>query len=390
MTKKPSILVVVPYGFNDRLINFPEFTLSRLLAKHDWHVRGLTRREDGESLYETTHGIDVYRYGATLRGTLRLLQLLLFERPDIIHVHMLRNNRVGALAALLSKIFRIALVFSEAGLLHDHYLVDDRDDPLGKPVHYERVARHPWQGIRSYLFHFAFTHADTAVFYSKHNVPIAKRLGARNVHYIPLIVDDARQRASEVRDRGSRPLPEEPFGLFVGQMKERKGWDVLLRAIALTPRETVPKFVFVSSSAATEPDAFAKLVDTLGVRDRIQFLGQASNAELQSAFERASLVVVPSRYEGFGLVPLEAFETGKPVIASRVEALTDYLVHEENVLLVPPDDPERLAECIVQLALDEKLRTRIIDGGVRTRAEMESDAGTLKWLNFYQQLIAKG
>lgn len=387
MRKHPSILVVAPYGFNDRLVNFPEFTLSRLLAKHDWHVRGLTRREDGESPYETTHGIEVYRYSGTLHGILRLLRLLLLERPDIIHVHMLRNNRVGALAALFAKMLSITLVFSEAGLLHDHYLVDDRDDPLGKPVHFERVARHPLQGVRSYLFHFALTHADTAVFYSKHNVPIAEKLGLRDVRYIPLIVDDVRRTSPETHDEG-RSLPKEPFGLFVGQMKERKGWDVLLHALSHTGRDIVPKFVFVSSSSATETEGFAALAESLHLRDRVQFLGQASNAELQRAYKQAALVVVPSRYEGFGLVPLEAFEAGKPVVASKVEALTDYLIHEENALLVPPNDPRALSETIVHVCNDAALREQIIRGGRETRAEMEREARANEWLNFYQGLIA--
>lgn len=388
MRKHPSILVVAPYGLNDRLVNFPEFTLSRLLAKHDWHVRGVARREDGESPYETTHGIEVYRYSGTLRGMLRLLRLLMLERPDIIHVHMLRNNRVGALAALFAKMLRITLVFSEAGLLHDHYLVDDRDDPLGKPVHFERVARHPWQGMRSYLFHFALTHADTAVFYSKHNVPIAEKLGIGDVRYIPLIVDDVRRTSSETHDREGRPLPKEPFGLFVGQMKERKGWDVLLRAIARTRRDIIPKFVFISSSSATETEGFAALAGSLHLRDRVQFLGHASNAELHRAYTQAALVVVPSRYEGFGLVPVEAFEGGSPVVASKVEALTDYLIHEENALLVPPNDPRALSETIDRVCNDATLREQLVRGGRETRTEMESKARAKEWLDFFRDLVA--
>src|SRR3989344_401642 len=317
--KEPTILVVIPYGFNDRLINFPEFTLSRLLAKRGWHVLGLTRCEAEESAHGTIFGIDVYRYRNVPDGTLHLLWTLLTKRPDIVHVHMLRNNRVGVAAAMLAKLFRIPLAFSEAGLLHDHYLVDDRDDPLGKPVHYERVARHfDLKNIRSYFFHWPLTHADEAVFYSKHNVPIAERLGF-HARYIPRIVDDARRMSYGAGHEKNRALPQEPFGLFVGQMKERKGWDVLLHAIALIPREIVSKFVFISSSSTTETEGFAALVGSLRLRDRVQFLGRASNAELQAAYEHSSLVVVPSRYEGFGLVPLEAFEVGRPVVASRVD-----------------------------------------------------------------------
>src|SRR3989338_1694267 len=194
----PSIVIIIPYGFNDRLMNFPEFTLGRLLARNGWKVTGIARKEAGEESEQDTHGIHVYRYGGSIGGGPRGLFFFIAPPPPVIHVHMLRNNRVGAVSATLARLFGITLVFSEAGLLHDHYLVEDRDDPLGKPIMYRRVPRRfSLSAWRSYFFHWPLMHADAIAFYSKHNVPIAKQLGLKNVHYIPLITDGERWESVE-------------------------------------------------------------------------------------------------------------------------------------------------------------------------------------------------
>ena len=387
--KKPCILVVAPYGFNDRLANFAEFTVSRLLAKRGWRVIGITRRENGEPRKHAVHGIAVHRYKSALFGAIGALFLFVLERPDIVHVHMLRNNRVGAASAILAKAFRVPLVFSEAGLLHDHYLVADRDDPLGKPIIYGNAQKTlDLRRLHNYFFHWPLTHADAVVFYSKHNVPIAQKLGIRNVRYIPLIVDDARWETVSASGGIVEQLPKAPYGLFIGQMKERKGWDVLLRAIPSVSRRVLPAFVFVSSSSRSEPASFGALADPLGIRDRVVFLGRIrSNGDLRAVFERSALVVVPSRYEGFGLVPLDAFESGKPVVASRVEAMTDFLENGRNSRLVPPKDPEALARAITEVAADAALQAKLVEGGRETLARMKNRTAAEEWVNFYEKLL---
>lgn len=385
---KPKILLVLPYGFNDRMMNFVEFVSARLLAREGWSVSGLTRRERNEPHMHDVFGIAVRRYDTVLSGAILALRMLLFERPDIVHIHTLRNNRVGVVAALLAKLLRIPLAFSEAGLLHDHYLVDDRDDPLGKPIRYERVARRMRDGLRSYLFHYPLTHADAVAFFSMHNIPIARRLGSRNVTYLPQILDDARWENTLAHRDAAPALPRGPYGLFVGQMKRRKGWDILVRAIPHIDRSVLDSFVFVSTSAFS--DDIKQLVQELGVEDRVVYLGSIpSNTGLRTVFERSRVVVVPSRYEGFGLVPLEAFETEKAVVASRVDALTDYLVDGENARLVAPGDPAALARALVDLMSDRETEERLIHGGKKTLAQFRSRESATRWLDWYASLSSR-
>src|SRR3989344_1927731 len=121
MSRKPTILLVAPYGFNDRLANYVEFVTGRLLAKNGWRVLALARREREVEKAETVERIEVTRYESVRRGAAQLLRLFLKNQPDVVHVHNLRNNQIGFLAAILARIFRVPLFFSEYGLPHDHY-----------------------------------------------------------------------------------------------------------------------------------------------------------------------------------------------------------------------------------------------------------------------------
>ncbi|MBI5456396.1 glycosyltransferase family 4 protein [Candidatus Kaiserbacteria bacterium] len=398
--RKPSVLVVLPYGFNERMVNFIEFVVSRMLAQNGWRVIGIARSEQGLPQNHTVRDIEVHRYKSTLSGLFLVLKIFLRDRPDIVHVHTLRNNRVGIFVSILSKLSATPLAFTESGLLHDHYLVADRDDPLQKPIAYNNFVRRFADiftsgqvlfRFKSYLFHFALSHADAVIFHSHHNLPIAEKLGLKNAHLLPQILDESRwsdSAHSAHKEEAASAIAgiKEPCALFVGQIKMRKGWDILLRSIPHVPKEIIHTFIMVTSSSARETEDVIALIDELKVRGRVLFLGQISNALLRLAFEKSTLVAVPSRYEGFGLVPLEAFEMKRPVIASRVEAMTDFLVNGKNSYLVPPKDPIALAKGVVELARDEELQNRLIAGGLATLEEMRSDANRKKWLEFYNAL----
>ncbi len=139
MINKKRILIVAPYGFNDRMTNYIEFVSGRLLARSGWSVTAITMSENNKNSINNICGINVYHYKNILYGIIDLLNIILFFRPKIIHIHNLRNNRLGIITAIFARIFFIHYVFTEYGLLHDHYLTDDREDPLNNTIHTERV-----------------------------------------------------------------------------------------------------------------------------------------------------------------------------------------------------------------------------------------------------------
>lgn len=402
--KKPTILLVAPYGFNDRLTNFIEFVTGRLLAREGWDVHAITRREGSESRIEVVAGITVHRYILSRQGALQLLRLFFIARPSIVHVHNLRNNQIGFLAALLAKLTRTPLFFTEYGLPHDHYLSGDRDDPFSAPLAYEnvvgsfrvliaRIAKHPLQApahIRNYLFHYPLFAAQTCAFVSRHNIPIAQKLGIRDARYIPQIADTVRfdipdSRADVSLHERVVALPRGTKALFVGQFKERKGWETYLRAIPFIPKEIISTFILVSPSG--DRSEYDLLVKKLGIEDRISLFQKIPGSILKKLFGATDMVIVPSLYEGFGLVPLEAFEAGKPIIASQVEALIDFLVDGENALLVRPRDTQALADAIMRLAGNKALQASIAESGTQTLEGLRSKAAHEKWLALYTETL---
>ncbi len=157
-------------------------------------------------------------------------------------------------------------------------------------------------------------------------------------------------------------IPEErKLIAFVGRIEPLKGIDTLLRAIALLLQEEPAwrrqlMLAIIGGSAEDDVESMTAemrrlrdLREELGIRDVVCFLGAQGQETLPYFYAGAEMVVVPSHYESFGMVALEASACGTPVIASEVGGLT-YTIHDgENGFLVPPKRPDLLAEKIKEL-----------------------------------------
>jgi UDP-glucose:(heptosyl)LPS alpha-1,3-glucosyltransferase len=129
--------------------------------------------------------------------------------------------------------------------------------------------------------------------------------------------------------------------LFVANELERKGFDVLLKAIGLLEDPTVK----LLGAGRVAPEAYGPLIEQLGLTDRLQWVGSSSDVALLHA--ASDVFVLPTRYEPWGLVIVEALGSGLPVVTSRLAgaALT---VDEAKTgqLLRDPEDPAELAEAL--------------------------------------------
>jgi glycogen(starch) synthase len=144
-------------------------------------------------------------------------------------------------------------------------------------------------------------------------------------------------------DIGPSPLPAVPSLLVLSRFGREKGVDVALRAFRLL-NDDYPSLKMVVAGDGRER-AFLK---SLG-NEKVTFVGEVGRAQVSELIANSTLVVVPSREEGFGLVALEAAWMGRTVVASRVGGLPEVVEHNETGLLVPPDNPEALAEAILTL-----------------------------------------
>jgi D-inositol-3-phosphate glycosyltransferase len=178
------------------------------------------------------------------------------------------------------------------------------------------------------------------------------------INVIPCGVDTLRFRPiRKARARCRLGLPEEgALVLFVGRIEALKGIDVLLRAAARV--QTPHRLLVVGGDAKDHgrKEQLAALAAELGIADRVIFRDAAPHAELPLYYSAADVCVVPSYYESFGLVAVEAMACGVPVIASRVGGLRDTVIDGRTGYLVAWRRSEQFADRLELLLRNEALR----------------------------------
>ena len=163
---------------------------------------------------------------------------------------------------------------------------------------------------------------------------------------------------------------EPPRLLCVGTVSPRKGQDLLVRALARL-RDT-PWHCDCIGSSTRDPDfagAVAGLIHEAGLDDRIQLHGECDDAHLRAAYAGADLFVLPSHYEGYGMVVTEAIAAGLPVLTTTGGALSETLPPGAGIV-VPPDDVDALTEALAALIGDRARRHALREGARKARAAL--------------------
>lgn len=243
---------------------------------------------------------------------------------DVVHLHSSKAGALGRVAAMsLGRRRRPAVVFTA------HYwswLVGGRWARLYRWI--ERVLAH---------------RCDAIVAVSDGEAEEGRAvLGARApVRSIPNGVD--RDRFSPIGDRADR-IEDVPLIVCVGRLSEQKGQDVAIRALALLPDRTARLRLVGDESGHGERARLDALAASLGVSDRIEWRGGVDTTAPE--YRAADVVVAPSRWDGLSLALLEGMACGAAIVASEVNG-SECL--GEAGRIVPPDDPESLAEAVAGL-----------------------------------------
>jgi glycosyltransferase involved in cell wall biosynthesis len=274
------------------------------------------------------------------------------QQIDLIHSHFGFPGGLGGRVAAAAAGVPVVATFRGMDLLVDEGL----EHGLRREPFYDAVIR------------ILLRHADRTTYVSEFMRGRGIGLGAdpARTRTIPKGVDlDTFAPADAARAKHDLGL-NGPVILSVCGLKKLKGVDTVLRALALIA--PTHHFTFVVCGTGRERDALQRLASELGLRDRVQFRGTISRAEIPAYFAACDIFVLASRIEASGNVLLEAMASGRAVVCTDAGGPAEYVVDGQTAFVVPVDDSVAMADRFRLLLDDAPLRQRFGAAG-RRRAE---------------------
>ena len=313
----------------------------------DMTVACLHAKEEGVSSHVVEAGHDVrFLDGAGLPGRLGAIRRLLQrERPDILHTTIIEANLSGRLAAALTGVPVLT------SLVNTSYDVARYADPNVTAWKLRLIqAADGWTG-RHLTAHF---HAITEAV--KESAMRDLGLKPSSITVIPRGRDSQRVGAPgqerRRRVRQSLGLTDEAEVLInVGRQEFQKGQRDLLDAFEQVAQNRPESVLLIAGRKGHATKALqARMDESAVLRERVRFLGHRD--DVPDLLAAADVFVFPSLYEGLGGAVIEAMALGLPVVASDVPAVREVTEEGQNAVLVPPGQPDALAEALSNLLID--------------------------------------
>ena len=173
--------------------------------------------------------------------------------------------------------------------------------------------------------------------------------------------------------------------LFSGQLIERKGVDLLIRAFARVS-DQVPELRLQLLGTGPALDVLRGMIP-LELRDRIQFLGFQQPDVLPTIFAAADMFVLPSRHDGWGVVVNEALGAGLPIIVSDRVGARDLVEHGCNGFITVAGDIDSLASALLKLGRSSDLRKSFGCSSAERVARWDVDEGVRRWVELSDQVL---
>ena len=287
-------------------------------------------------------------------------RLLIEKDLSLIHTHV--QHRLGGMARTVAKLRRIPLVVELHG---GHFtLPQEQVDKMTEPFR----GKLEWGKVFGLLIgaRRVLNDADAIICVGENEyVQMKAHYPSKDIFHVPNGVEiDRFEQADGAAFRAAYGFATtEKIVLCVSRIDYQKNQLGLIRAFA-DFSATHPEYRLVLIGAITvtayHEEVLAE-IEQRGLSDRVQIIpGLAPDDPLlPSAYQAADLFVLPSHHEPFGIVILEAWAAGLPVVANRVGGIPGFTTDHENILLVEPDDEAALAERMGELADDADLRNRL-------------------------------
>jgi glycosyltransferase involved in cell wall biosynthesis len=262
------------------------------------------------------------------------------EPPDVVHAHFWMSG-LAALTGVRGRATPVVQTFHALGSVKQRHQGSKDTSPPGR-VRLERA--------------IARSAAKVIATCSDEVFELA-RLGVqrRQICVVPCGVD-----LDQFTDHGSTaPRSGRPRILSVGRLVERKGFDVLIRALPAVPEA---ELLIAGGPPLAELDGdpeacrLRDLAEGCGVSDRVHLLGAVTRADMPALMRSADVVACAPWYEPFGMVAVEAMACGVPVVAAAVGGLTDTVIDGVTGVLVPPRRPDRMAAALRTVLSEPNMR----------------------------------
>lgn len=316
--------------------------------------------------------LDIKRKVPDPRPFLRLARLIRAWRPEIVHSHMVHAN---ILARIVRPLVRVPVLVCTA------HSIDER-------------GRKGSGRLREFLYRLTDPFCDLTTQVSQAGLERYVRIGTvprHKIRYIPNGVDTERFKSdleARLRSRQELRLEEAFVWLAVGRFDVEKDYPNMLRAFAQVVKKQCETFLLIAGDGPLRP-AVEELARDLGLKDHVQFLG--IRRDIPDLMNAADAYIMSSIWEGMPMVLLEASATELPIVATNVGGNREVVLDGKTGFLVPPKDPEALAQAMLRLmSLSEEERWRM---GKLARQHIEAhyslDRVVNQWEALYRELLAK-
>ncbi|WP_455369469.1 glycosyltransferase family 4 protein [[Eubacterium] cellulosolvens] len=305
-----------------------------------------------------------------------MLKDLIRMKPDIIHAHTYGFAHTD-LASFISKIKNIPLVVTTH---YDRSKTDEISKILLREV-YDNIIGRMTLSLGKKIF--------AATDYEKNFLVSKFSLNKNKICVVPNGVEFDKFRnlpdpQSMISQYG---LEKSRVALFVGRIEKKKGLQYLLQAAPKVVSEFPDFKILIVGPDWGYQNELKKIAQRIEIEDLVIFAGQLSELDLLKAYNLCEFSILPSLGEATGLTILESMAAGRPIVASRLPTISEFVVHKKGGILFEPGNPEKLADSIISLMSNPKLREKLIKNGKFISRQRDWSKIVKMITNIYQKVI---
>jgi glycosyltransferase involved in cell wall biosynthesis len=294
-----------------------------------------------------------------LSSTFTLKKILKEQKPDIFHAHYAASY--GFVGALTN---------------YKPYIVS----VWGRDIfEFPKL-----NGINRRIIRYTFSHADEICSTSNAMAKETQKYTDKSIHITPFGVDMNLFKP----DPNVRKDKDKTVGI-VKSLSDKYGISDLIRAFAIVYQEC-PNVKFLIVGDGPQKTEYELLAKQLGINEVITFVGRVANEQVPKYINKMDVFCVPSHSESFGVAAVEAMSCGVPVVVTNVGGLPEVVRENETGLIVPKENPEKLAQAILTLLRDDKKRK---DMGLKGIAHVKENYNWFdnanKMLQLYNKVLNK-